>query len=165
MNNKQIGVIAALRRELCGKVALHEHFIKARVRRAVDGYALRVKFAPTVTADGEHRLSITFNGEKEMCVRYVRSNAPKIHVDEAAALRERNSATQIGNIQAWAVPQGNYIVLISYNTVIGAYLRTIRSLYLRANAYNYSPITARHITEFKKAKGNIDRVVFVEKLN
>ena len=164
MNNKQIGVIAALRRELCGKVVLHEHTIKARVRRAVDGYALRVKFAPISVTGGERRLSITFNGKKEICVRYVPSNAPKIDVDEIAALRDCNTITQIGNMQAWAVPVGRYIVLVSYRNVIGAYHRNARRLYLRANAYNHSPITVRHITEFKKAMGNIDRIVFVEKL-
>nr|DAK40189.1 MAG TPA: hypothetical protein [Caudoviricetes sp.] len=164
MNKKQIGVIAVLRRELCGKVALHERAIKARVRRSVEGYGLRVKFAPISVTGGEQCLSITFNGEKEMLVRYVPSNAPKIDVDEAAALRDCNTITQIGNMQAWAVPLGRYVVLVSYRTVIGVYNGAKCRLYLRANAYDFSSTTSSHITAFKSVVGNIDRIIFVEKL-
>lgn len=164
MNKKQIGVIAALRRELCGKVALHERAIKARVRRAVAGYGLRVKIAPVIAISGEQCLSINFNNEIEMRVHYVPSNAPKINVDTMAALRGCNTLTQIGSKQAWAVPLDKYVVLVSYRTVIGVYNGAIRRLYLRANAYDYSPTTSSHITAFKSVVGNIDRIIFVEKL-
>lgn len=164
MNKKQIGVIAVLRRELCGKVALHERAIKARVRRSVEGYGLRVKFAPISVTGGEQCLSINFNSAAEMRARYVPNNAPQIDVDEMAALRGCNSLTQIGNKQAWAVPLGRYVVLVSYRTVIGVYNGAIRRLYLRANAYDYSATTSSHITAFKSVVGNIDRIIFVEKL-
>lgn len=164
MNKKQIGVIAALRRELCGKVALHERAIKARVRRSVEGYGLRVKFAPISVTGGEQCLSINFNSVAEMRARYVPSNAPQIDVDEMAALRGCNSLTQIGNKSAWAVPLGRYVVLVSYRTVIGVYNGAKRRLYLRANAYDFSSTTSSHITAFKGVVGKIDRIIFVEKL-
>ena len=56
MNKKQIGVIAALRRALCGKAALREGTIKSHVRRAVKGYGLRVKFTPMTLTGGEQVL-------------------------------------------------------------------------------------------------------------
>ena len=164
MNKKQIGVIAALRRELCGKVALHERAIKARVRRAVEGYGLRVKFTPISAIGGEQLLSINFNSVVEMRARYVPSNAPPIDVDTMAALRGRNTITQIDTKQAWAVPFGRDIVLVSYNTVIGVYGRHTHRLYLSADAYTHSPTTSSHITAFKGVVGKIDRIIFVEKL-
>lgn len=164
MNKKQIGVIAALRRELCGKVALHERAIKARVRRAVEGYGLRVKFTPISAIGGEQLLSINFNSVVEMRARYVPSNAPPIDVDTMAALRGRNTITQIDTKQAWAVPFGRDIVLVSYNTGIGVYGRHTHRLYLSADAYTHSPTTSSHITAFKGVVGKIDRIIFVEKL-
>lgn len=164
MNKKQIGVIAALRKALCGKTALNEGEIKVRVRRAVQGYALNVKIAPVIAISGEQCLSINFNNETEMRVRYVPSNAPKLNVDTMAALCGCNPLTQIGSKQAWAVPLDKYVVLVSYRTVIGVYNGAKRRLYLRANAYDYSPTTSSHITTFKSVVGNIDRIIFVETL-
>lgn len=164
MNKKQIGVIAALRKVLNGKVALREGEIKVRVRRAIQGYGLNVEFQPTVMTGGEQRLSVNFNDETGMTVRYVPSNAPKIYIGVMDALRGCNSVTQIGSKEAWAVPQGRYIVLVSYRTVIGAYNVAQRRLYLRANAYDYSPTTSSHITAFKNMVGAIDRIIFVENL-
>ena len=164
MNKKQIGVIAALRRELCGKVALREGAIKSRVRRAVEGYGLRVKFTPRTVTGGEQVLSINFNAETGFTVRYIPANAPSLKLDTLAILRGRNTITQIDNKQAWAVPFGRDIVLVSYNTVIGVYGRHTHRLYLSADAYTHSPTTSSHITAFKGVVGRIDRIIFVEKL-
>lgn len=164
MNMKQISVIATLRRELCGKAALREGTIKSRVRRAVEGYGLRVKFTPMTVTGGEQVLSISFNGETGFNARYIPANAPSLKLDTLAILRGCNSLTQIGNKQAWAVPLGRYVVLVSYRTVIGVYNGAIRRLYLRANAYDYSATTSSHITAFKSVVGNIDRIIFVEEL-
>lgn len=134
------------------------------MRRAVEGYGLRVKFTLISAIGGEQLLSINFNSVVEMRARYVPSNAPPIDVDTMAALRGCNSLTQIGNKQAWAVPLGRYVVLVSYRTVIGVYNGAHRRLYLSADAYTHSPTTSSHITAFKGVVGRIDRIIFVEKL-
>lgn len=164
MNKKQIGVIAALRRELCGKAALREGAIKSRVRRAVEGYGLRVKFTPMTVTGGEQVLSISFNAETGFNARYIPANAPSLKLDALAILRGRNTITQIDSEQAWAVPFGRDIVLVSYSTVIGVYGRHTHRLYLSADAYTHSPTTSSHITAFKGVVGKIDRIIFVEKL-
>ena len=164
MNMKQIGVIAALRRELCGKAALREGAIKSRVRRVVEGYGLRVKFTPRTVTGGEQVLSISFNSETGFNARYIPANAPSPKLDTLAILRGCNTITQIDTKQAWAVPFGRDIVLVSYNTVIGVYGRHTHRLYLSADAYTHSPTTSSHITAFKGVVGRIDRIIFVEKL-
>ena len=68
--------------------------------------------------------------------------------------RNINNKSRIGSKQAWIVqydtPEyGMWRVLVSYDTVIGAWHVTDNVVYLSRKSRNYSTTTNRHISAFK----------------